>query len=83
MLTKKEGALFGPTTKNGSTTEFLKKGTRKSIPSPTSNTFRYEDPVKKEALPKRSEQPIYGIKSDKNYITSNAVEAILQGILSL
>ena len=38
--------------------------------------FKYED-RKKESVPKVSEKPIMGLKSNKNYILTNAVENIL------
>ena len=34
---------------------------------------------KHPAVPSRHEKPITGLKSSKNFITHNAVEAILQG----
>lgn len=33
----------------------------------------------KAALPPKSDEPIMGIKSTKNFVVANAVEAILQG----
>lgn len=38
--------------------------------------FDYEGP-KKQAIVKRDEKPIMGLKSSKNFVTANAVEAIL------
>ena len=34
----------------------------------------------KEGLPKKGEAPVVGMRSNKNFITANAVEAILQGL---
>ena len=40
--------------------------------------FKYEDEDrKKPAVPKRDDQPIFGLKTNKNFITSNAVENIM------
>ena len=36
---------------------------------------------KREKVPKRDEKPILGLKSNKNFIVSNAVENILSGNL--
>ena len=41
---------------------------------------KYQQKVK-EALPKKGEAPVVGMRSNKNFITANAVEAILQGPL--
>lgn len=82
MVTKKDGAWYGPSTKPESPTKFLLKGTgtaKKTEFLKSSGTFKYEDPLKKDPIPKRTEQPISGITSKKNYITANAVEAILMG----
>jgi hypothetical protein len=35
----------------------------------------------KSSLPSKDDLPVMGIRSNKNFITSNAVEAILQGII--
>ena len=40
--------------------------------------FVYEG-QKKEKVPTRNEKPILGLKSNKNFIVSNAVENILSG----
>lgn len=33
--------------------------------------------IKKPAIPRLDEKPIMGLKSDKNFVTANAVDAIL------
>ena len=38
--------------------------------------FKYQD-KKKDSVPKVGEKPIMGLKSNKNYILTNAVENIL------
>ena len=39
--------------------------------------------VRKPKLPSLSERPVMGLKSDKNYLISNAVDVILSGTLFL
>lgn len=39
--------------------------------------FKYEDKVK-GPVPKKDEKPVMGIRTTKNFVTANAVEAILQ-----
>jgi hypothetical protein len=49
-------------------------------PLPTlAGTFKYSEPERKAYVPRATERPIMGLASSKNYITANAVEAILQG----
>ena len=56
---------------------FRKKGTGTMvIPEPTK--FTYQGPEKKPDVPKKNEAPIHGLKTDKNFIVSNAVEIILK-----
>lgn len=40
-------------------------------------SFQYQG-ERKQAVPKRNDKPIMGLKTTKNFITANAVEAILQ-----
>lgn len=49
--------------------------------SPPGERLRYEscDYVKKPKVPALSDKPIMGLKSDKNYVTANAVDVILMG----
>lgn len=42
-------------------------------------TFQYSELERKPFVPRATERPIMGLTSNKNYITANAVEAILQG----
>ena len=50
------------------------------LPDPDSLTkFVYPGP-KREPVPKKDEKPILGLKSNKNFIITNAVENILSGI---
>ena len=39
--------------------------------------FERSDPKKREPVPKHEEKPIMGLKTNKNFIVSNAVENIL------
>ena len=42
----------------------------------------YPPPEQRRApLPSQDDKPVYGIKTSKNFITANAVEAILQGFI--
>jgi hypothetical protein len=54
------------------------RGSAKEILSP-SRTFSYS-PDRRPAVPDKDDRPVYGIKSTRNFITSNAVESILQGL---
>lgn len=73
-MTRKDGALFGPST-----------SPHKSLHSPKNEEkspgkFRYDSPTKRrEKVPSKDERPVYGIQTHKNFIVANAVEAILQG----
>ena len=55
---------------------FYKKGHQyKSIPPP--EKLRSASEVKKPPIPTIADKPIMGLKSNKNYITSNAIDNIL------
>ena len=56
---------------------FRKKGTGTMV-LPEPSKFAYTTSEKKQAVPKKDEAPIHGLKTDKNFIVSNAVEIILQ-----
>lgn len=43
---------------------------------------KYYSESRKEAIPKKADKPIMGLKSDKNFIVSNAVDNITAGIYS-
>jgi hypothetical protein len=73
-LTYKEGALFGPP-KSLNTIATINK-TRET--DEDDYRLRYQT-NRKTALPNRDEAPVVGMRSNKNFITANAVEAILQG----
>ena len=76
-LKKKASSLFGkpPRSQMPDPKNFLTKA-KKDIPAP--GTFRYNEEFRKEAVPKRDDRPVMGLRtSTKNFITANAVEAIL------
>jgi hypothetical protein len=55
---------------------FIKKGhSYKTLPAP--EKVRSGSEIKKPSVPTRLDKPIMGLKSDKNYITANAVDVIL------
>jgi hypothetical protein len=81
VVDKREGSLFGPhktLPPYKSTTNRLTKSGANTLSG--SGEFRCEG-ERKPAVPKRTERPVLGITSNKNYITANAVEAILMGKL--
>lgn len=56
--------------------KFYKKGHQyKTIPPP--ERIRSESEIKRPPVPTLADKPIMGLKSDKNYITANAVDVIL------
>ena len=44
---------------------------------PPVRNFSYDCTHKKPSVPKKTEKPTMGLKSDKNFIVSNAIENIL------
>jgi len=73
-MEKKDGALFGPPKEEYG----LPKTTNMSgLQVSGSGQFSYTD-RRKNAVPPKSERPIMGITTTKNFVTANAVEAILQ-----
>ena len=44
---------------------------------PPVRNFSYDASYKKPSVPKKNERPTMGLKSDKNFIVSNAIENIL------
>jgi hypothetical protein len=43
--------------------------------------FKYGESERKPTVPRKDEKPVLGLKTNKNFITSNAVDVILQGKL--
>lgn len=57
---------------------FTKKGSKMTMPEKSTKGFRYDDQnPRKAAVPGRGDRPVMGLQSTKNFITANAVEAIL------
>merc|ERR1712159_766884 len=57
---------------------FLKSYTREDNKLPEPTKFQYTDAIeKKPAVPRRTERPVLGLVTSKNFITCNAVENIL------
>jgi len=77
VVTKKDGALYGPPKPEfGLKTQTLSSpGGRTTASYPDSPKYDFE---KRPGVPRRDEKPIMGITTSKNYVTANAVEAILQ-----
>lgn len=85
QITKKDGALFGPPKSeyNLPNTGTIKTRTQdKSSLSASGERFLYAD-RRKDNVPAKEDRPIMGITTTKNFVTANAVEAILQGKLSM
>ncbi|KAF0689760.1 Aste57867_18828 [Aphanomyces stellatus] len=55
---------------------FTKKQSKCTMPESKPTKFTYDGP-KKPALVKADEKPVMGLKTSKNFVTANAVEAIL------
>jgi hypothetical protein len=75
-IVKKEGAFFGPRA-DGTGKVNIAPG-RKT--NGTGEIFSYTD-RRKGNVPSKEDVPIMGIQTTKNFITANAVEAILQGMI--
>jgi gas vesicle protein len=75
-LSKKDGAYFGPP-KPESGLPRTQKGRSQSPERDGTGRFTYMDKTR-EPVPSKDDRPILGITTSKNFIVSNAVEAILQ-----
>lgn len=72
-IIKKEGALFGPSK--------IPPTRSASPPQESDGTDSYKQSYsekRKGPVPSKNERPVMGIRTSKNFITANAVEAILQ-----
>jgi len=80
-IKKKETATFGKPLNSqvADPNQFLKGGEKvQRVPARVDvDKFAFGD-TGKCAVPRRSEKPVMGLKTTKNFITANAVEAILQ-----
>ena len=82
QISKKDGALFGPPKEEYNLPRTISPKTRtldKSNLSASGERFIYSD-RRKDTVPSKSDRPIMGITTTKNFVTANAVEAILQGL---
>eukprot|EP01006_Ploeotia_vitrea_P058040 TRINITY_DN68683_c0_g1_i1.p1 TRINITY_DN68683_c0_g1~~TRINITY_DN68683_c0_g1_i1.p1 ORF type:complete len:262 (-),score=-0.44 TRINITY_DN68683_c0_g1_i1:110-895(-) len=78
-MVKKAGANFGPRLddrKPTGTKHYLKKKAAEEVISPNASTLKHKE-SRKDAIPDRNSQPVMGIRTTKNFVTANAVEAIL------
>ncbi len=74
-VVKKNGALFGP--RSGEMTQASPKS---ELNYDHDHKFTYQN-IRNPPVPKRDEKPVLGIRTNKNFITANAVQAILQGLI--
>lgn len=79
MVKRKDGAYMGPPKPETGLPRPTMKVTGASITNQSQN-FTYTD-KRKDPVPNRDDRPICGISTKKNFITANAVEAILMGKL--
>lgn len=76
-IVKKDGAMWGPS-KISSPKSLSSSGSPNAkSESCDQEPFHFSDP-RKAPIPNKYERPIMGIKTSKNFVTANAVEAILQ-----
>ena len=80
--TRSISSTFGPSKQSDSTpSNFLRKGSGPSFSSKgsisKSRKFSRSNVNQKEAVPSRTEMPIMGLKTSKNFIKCNALEIIL------
>jgi hypothetical protein len=74
---KEEGKYFGRNPALAREAPPLERLEQEAEARANSKSFRYEDRTKPQ-VPDKRERPVMGIKTSKNFITANAVEAILQ-----
>lgn len=74
-VTKKDGAIFGPPKPETGLTRSLSQSPENT--NRNDGPFQYSD-RRKDVVPAKDDRPILGITTSKNFITANAVEAILQ-----
>jgi len=74
---KKASALFGPRYEDKiETGTYLKKKEIEEIKKTASGSFKYTT-TNKDSVPSKDNRPVMGIRTSKNFVTANAVEAIL------
>eukprot|EP01033_Poteriospumella_lacustris_P003756 gene3756-2662_t len=77
QVSKKDGAYFGPPKPESGLPRTYSPERSSSAERKTSESFSYTD-RRKGVVPSKTDRPILGITTSKNFITANAVEAILQ-----
>jgi len=77
-ISKKDGAYFGPPKPETGLTRSLSPRSLRTSLNQSGDPFHYSD-KRKETIPSKDDKPIMGMTTSKNFITANAVEAILQG----
>jgi len=78
-MEKKDGALFGPPKAEfGLTTAKLTQSNDDKKDTYSLSTSKFDPSMRRPRVPGKEEKPILGITTSKNYVTANAVEAILQ-----
>lgn len=82
VVSKKSGATFGPPRPEFGLTqssyEAKDSSGRGGGDANTNGSTKYDGDERRPRVPGRFEKPIMGITTSKNYVTANAVEAILQ-----
>ena len=81
-IIRKDGALFGPAKTVVPHASLKIAAERMRSEAEDDYRTKYETRLK-EGLHKKGEAPVVGMRSNKNFITANAVEAILQGMYLL
>jgi len=75
VVVKKDGSMFGPRHDEKKTTGYLKAHTGEPFKKTVEKGEKYVST--KAPVVKASDQPIVGVRTTRNFITANAVEAIL------
>eukprot|EP00163_Fabomonas_tropica_P005351 TRINITY_DN14863_c0_g1_i1.p1 TRINITY_DN14863_c0_g1~~TRINITY_DN14863_c0_g1_i1.p1 ORF type:complete len:248 (+),score=85.85 TRINITY_DN14863_c0_g1_i1:421-1164(+) len=74
---KQMGTMGPPKVPVKNTKNFLKKHEKDMVLPDPEPFVRKGVVARKPAVPKRSERPLMGVKTEKNFVTANAVDAIL------
>lgn len=88
LLVKREHSVLGPKDaarpnpqdflRKSHTTHQMVEEMKSSMRTGQTGTFRYQEDQRRPPVPVREDRPVMGLRSNKNFITANAVEAILQ-----
>jgi hypothetical protein len=72
-------STFGPSPKKPDPSNFLRRNSQGHVlPKQFSQKFERQDATKKPSVPSSEDKPIMGLKTSKNFIVSNATQAIIQ-----